>query len=220
MVSLEYFAHACFLIHFDRVKVLIDPYDPAIGYKMPERNADFVLVSHDHFDHNYVAGVSGRTTVVRGCAARRLDSVQVHGVLADHDEEGGLEKGHVTLFCLKSPQGMSLCHLSDLNHPLSPEQVDEIGPCDVIMLPVGGGGNCLDARNSVEVARQLKARLIIPMHYRTPFLSRELFPSAQGLEPFLKEASRYFPIVQSKESPVKLEALPQRPTVLNIPHLY
>ena len=65
MLHFEYYAHACFLLHFGDLKVLLDPYNPEIGHKMPVRPADYVCVSHEHFDHNYVAAVSGRTTVVR-----------------------------------------------------------------------------------------------------------------------------------------------------------
>lgn len=218
MFSLEYLAHACFLFDFGATRILIDPFDPVIGYKMPERRCNYVLVSHDHFDHNYTAGVSGRTHILRGCAPRRLGSVEVYGVLADHDDCGGHDKGHVTLFCLHTQDGVRLCHLSDLNHPLTAEQSAEIGSCDLLFLPVGGGGNCLDAHQSVGVARQLGARLIFPMHYRTPFLNRELFPTTQDLKPFLQAAGEHFEVDRQNQSSFRFTGFPQRPTVVLLPH--
>ena len=219
MVHFEYYAHSCFLYHFGSTKILIDPYDPKIGHKMPERGADYVWISHSHFDHSHVAAVSGRSMVVRGCAPRTLGPVKSYGVLADHDPHGGSNKGQVTLFCFQN-QDLRFCHLSDLGHRLTPEQLEEIGRCDVVMIPVGGGDCTLDAAMALDVLEQLKPQLILPMHFRTPFLSRTLFPTIDNLEPFLKKISGHYPVEKTPEGVVRLETLPAKPTVLLAPHLY
>jgi L-ascorbate metabolism protein UlaG (beta-lactamase superfamily) len=219
MVHFEYYAHSCFLFHFGSTKILIDPYHPDIGYKMPERGADYVWVSHNHFDHGHIAGVSGRATVVRGCAPRTMGPVKGYGVLADHDAEGGLKKGHVNLFCFQGA-GLRFCHLADLGHRLSAEQLAEVGACDVVMVPVGGGDCTLNATQAMEVLEQLQPRLILPMHYRTPFLSRERFPTIDTLEPFLQKANGHYAVEKVNDGVVKREQLPTRPTILVVPHLY
>ncbi|MBS2037648.1 MBL fold metallo-hydrolase [bacterium] len=218
MLHFEYYAHACFLLHFGDLKILMDPYTPEIGYKMPERPADYVCISHEHFDHNYVAAVSGRTTVLRGGVSRRLGPVTLTAVLADHDDDG--QRGLVTLFKLQAGQGPSIVHLSDLGTVLTQEQLSELGPCDVALVPIGGCGNTLDAAGAMRVAEQLKSRLVVPMHYRTPFLSRTLFPGCDGLENFLKLAKASYAIERASEGVVRMEKLPDRPTVLVVPHLY
>lgn len=218
MLHFEYYAHACFLLHFGDLKVLLDPYTPDIGYKMPERPADYVCISHEHFDHNYVAAVSGRTTVVRGGVSRKLGPVSLTAVLADHDDDG--QRGLVTLFKLQAGQGPSVVHLSDLGTTLTAEQLSELGSCDVALVPIGGCGNTLDAAGALHVAEQLKARLVVPMHYRTPFLSRALFPGCDGLDNFLKLAKSSWTIERAPDGVVRLEKLPERPTVLVVPHLY
>lgn len=219
MVHFEYFAHACFLFHFGPLKLLIDPYSPEIGYKFPERGADYVFISHSHFDHNHLAGVSGRTTPIRGGSARDLGGVKAYGVMADHDDQGGASRGHVQLFCFEGG-GVRYLHLSDLGHRLRAEQLAEIGPRDVVMVPVGGGECTLDAARAVEVLAQLKPRLVVPMHYRTPFLSRVLFPQIDTLEPFLKKAAVHYGIQKTPDGVVRLDSLPDKPTVLVVPHLY
>ena len=52
-----------------------------------------------------------------------------------------------------------------MGHLLTREQVEQIGPCDVLMVPVGGFYT-IDAAQARQVADQLKASVIIPMHYR------------------------------------------------------
>lgn len=218
MLHFEYYAHACFLLHFGDLKVLIDPYSPEIGHKMPVRPADYVCVSHEHFDHNNVAAVSGRVVVVRGGVSRKLGPIALTAVLAPHDDDG--ERGLVTIFKLQAGQGPSIVHLSDLGAPLDGEQLAELGSCDVVLAPIGGCGNTLDAAAALRVADQLKARLVVPMHYRTPFLSRTLFPDCDGLDGFLKLAKASYAVERAPEGVVRLDKLPGRPTVLVVPHLY
>lgn len=214
MLHLEYFAHSCFLLHARGQKVLFDPYSPDVGYKLPPRGADYVLVSHEHFDHNHVAGVPGRCTVVRGCASRQLGELKVHGVLGGH----GCTGGTVTIFCVSYP-GVNLCHLSDLGEPLSAEQVKEIGPVDVLLAPVGGGYT-LDGAGALQVAAQLRPKVLIPMHYRTPFLDRERFPQVVGLEPFLQRARLDYALERRGDGILQLDSWPGRPTVIHLEHRY
>jgi len=219
MVHFEYYAHSCFLFHLAGTRLLIDPYSPEIGHKVPERGADYCWVSHQHFDHSHTAAVSGRTTLIRGCAPRQVGPARAYGVLACHDPHDGANKGHVNLLCLEH-LGIHMVHLSDLGHMLETEQLQEIGNCDVVMIPVGGGDCTLDAAMACQVLQQLKPRLIVPMHYRTPFLKRERFPTLESLEPFLDKARSLYKIEKVREGVVRLESLPAQPTVLVIPHLY
>lgn len=156
-----------------------------MGYRQANRHADFTLVSHDHWDHNHLEGVQGRTRGVTGSGAHRLtDDVSVRGVLAEHDAEGGRRFGLVNLFAW-TMDGIRVAFLSDLGHVLRAQQLAELGPADVVLVPVGGHYT-LDASGAKAVVRQFPdARVVIPMHYRTPSLARERFPVA-GVEPFLQ----------------------------------
>lgn len=175
----EYYAHSCFCLTSGKLRVLIDPYGPETGYKQPMRGANVTLVSHDHFDHNYVAGVVGRTAVVRGAAEREVEGFKVRGVVGQHG--GG--HGPVTCFCLEL-EGLKICHLSDVGS--SPA----VGPVDLLMVPVGGGGYTMGPREALAAVQQLKPRWALPMHYRTPFLNREPFPDLEPLDNFLRQAGR------------------------------
>ena len=103
------------------------------------------------------------------------------GVPAHHDTEKGGEKGKNTVYAMEM-DGISVCHLGDLGHALTAEQVEEIGNVDVLLVPVGGVST-IDAAQAAEVVRQLEPKAVIPMHYQVPEISRELDP----VEKFLKE---------------------------------
>jgi len=89
--------------------------------------------------------------------------------------------GRNTVYVMEVDE-VSVCHLGDLGHVLTAEQVEEIDDVDVLLLPVGGVST-IDASMAAEVVRQLEPKVVIPMHYKTQALSRELQP----VERFLKE---------------------------------
>jgi L-ascorbate metabolism protein UlaG (beta-lactamase superfamily) len=77
---------------------------------------------------------------------------------------------------------ITLCHLGDLGHPLTPALVEQIGVIDVLFLPVGGVST-IDVASAIEILRQLNPKIVVPMHYKTPRLEKNLEP----VDRFLKE---------------------------------
>jgi len=71
--------------------------------------------------------------------------------------------------------GLAVCHLGDLGGTLAPEQVQQIGRVDVLMVPVGGTYT-IDADEAQGVVDQLLPRVVIPMHYQTGRTSLPLAP--------------------------------------------
>lgn len=214
-MRLEYYAHACFAFTNGRGKrVIVDPYGPEVGYKLPERAADVTLISHDHFDHNHLGAVLGRTQVVR--FPRSAEGMTFRAPLLDHDREGGALYGKVRAFCWEM-DGLKLCHLSDLGRPLTEAERQEIGPLDVLMLPCGGGGYTQCSREARRTVTELAPRWALPMHYRTPFLNRTLFPELEPVSAFLQGE---LPVQRLSQSEVELRPTPGAPEILYMPHKF
>ena len=135
-------------------------------------------MSHGHGDHNNVAAVRGNPDVVRGTAT--VKGIEFRGIPTYHDDAGGQQRGENTIFCFEV-DGIRVCHLGDLGHPLDDKQVTELGSVDILLTPVGGYYT-IDARVATEVCNQLKPRVIIPMHYKTDKLA---YPIA-GVDEFLQ----------------------------------
>jgi len=182
-MKIRWLGHACFLITTgDGVRIITDPYavGGGIQYSPIEESADVVLVSHDHDDHNNVSAVQGNPEVIRGTSVKTVKGVQFKGIGTHHDTSGGKQRGTNTVFCFAS-EDTKLCHLGDLGHVLTSEQVDNIGAVDILFVPVGGVFT-IDASAASQVCGQLKPRLVVPMHFKTPGCA---YPIA-GVEDFLK----------------------------------
>lgn len=159
--------HAEFLLELENgMRLVTDPYDDACGYKVLPVQADAVLVSHQHHDHCATGNVHGFTQVVDAAGAHTLSpDVHVTAVPCWHDEVQGARRGSNLMFLIEA-EGLRIAHLGDLGHLPTPEQLAALSPVDVLMLPVGGYYT-IDAAQAREVARQLSAQVILPMHYRT-----------------------------------------------------
>ena len=164
---LQHIGHAEFLITLESgFRIVTDPFDASVGYPIPALEADGVLVSHHHHDHDAVENVSGHPQIIDYAGIHTFaPDVKVTSVLADHDDAGGAKRGKTLLFLLEA-EGLRIVHLGDLGCLLDADQLDALGQVDILMLPVGGFYT-IDARTARDVAEQLDPRVIIPMHYRT-----------------------------------------------------
>ncbi len=211
MPTIKYEGHACFLITTDAgLRIMVDPYDletrgDSFGYGPIRDPADVVLITHEHADHNGPGGVPGSPVVLRETGT--AGGVFFEAVTAPHGRPGGQDRGNIRLFRWDA-DGLRFCHLGDLGELLTPEQVASLGPVDVLFVPVGGHFT-VDATGAHQVARQLQARVIIPMHYRPPGSG---FPVA-GVEPFLAQAADLLE-VGAPEWTVTAATLPEAETVV------
>jgi L-ascorbate metabolism protein UlaG (beta-lactamase superfamily) len=179
-MRVRYLGHAAFRLDDGDTAVVVDPYRDISDSPSPDRrwdyppiegvSADLVLVTHDHGDHNGPEAIGGDPQLIRSRAGRfKTPLGEVIGVNADHDAQGGSRRGAVTIF-VWTIGGVRVCHLGDLGqHVLRDEQVEAIGPVDLLMLPVGGESTC-SQDEAVGVARQSGARWVLPMHYRTRYV--------------------------------------------------
>src|SRR4030042_1833380 len=180
-MEISWLGHSCFRLKGSHAIIITDPYSPGLGYSLGKPTARIVTVSHEHPGHCYVEGVGGQPKVVSRPGEYEINDVLIIGIATFHDGEGGKKRGKNTVYLMEIDE-VSVCHLGDLGHVLSSEQIEDIGNVDVLLLPVGGVST-LNAPMAAEVVRQLEPKAIIPMHYKTPALKRELEP----VDRFLKE---------------------------------
>jgi L-ascorbate metabolism protein UlaG (beta-lactamase superfamily) len=185
-MKIKWYGHAAFLITSDQgTKIIIDPYEPGafggqLSYGKIEDQADIVIISHDHADHNYTKDLPGTPQTVKGSGSKTVKGVSMKGISTYHDPSKGSERGANTIFTLKI-DNIRLCHLGDLGHLLSDKELSEIGPVDILLIPVGGFFT-IDSKEAAHVAERIKPKILIPMHFKTEKCG---FPIAP-VEDFLK----------------------------------
>lgn len=207
-MDILWLGQACFKIKGKSATVIIDPYDSSIGLKLPkEMEAQIVLSSHNHRDHNNIQAVSGNPLAIAGPGEYEKCGVQILGIPTFHDNSGGSERGPNTIYYFQM-DGINLVHLGDLGHLLTEEQLGRIDEVDILMIPVGSVYT-IDGKKAAEVVAQLEPKIVIPMHYQITGLNINL----EGAESFLKEmgAENVSPLPKLA---VTKEKLPEETTVV------
>jgi L-ascorbate metabolism protein UlaG (beta-lactamase superfamily) len=194
-MQLEWYGQSAFRLTDGATTVFIDPFDDlgplaarGLRWDYPAINgvgADLVLVTHEHLDHNGVAAIQGSPVTLRSTAGRLESPIgEVLAVASEHDAAAGTERGPNTLFAF-TLGGRRIAHLGDLGQrALREEQADALGAVDVLFVPVGGGPT-IGADQAAEIAARLRARIVVPMHYRT-----ERIDFLEPVDAFLARAER------------------------------
>ncbi len=195
-VTVTYLKHAGFKIKGSRI-VYIDPYD--VG---EDEKADLILVTHDHFDHMDVKSIrklSKSDTVVvhpkgcivegyRTCELEAGKEVEVAGVkvraVPAYNIDKPFHKGGGVGYIIEI-DGVKIYHAGDTDRIPEMKGIE----VDIALLPIGGTYT-MDVREAAEAAKDIKAKVYIPMHYGAipktdadPEEFKKLVPNAVILKP-------------------------------------
>ncbi len=181
-MEITWLGHSCFRLRSRESFVVTDPCAKSTGYTIGRPTASVVTVSHDHPGHNNVKAVAGSPRVIQGPGEFEISGVLITGIRTYHDDEQGQRLGKNVAYVLELDD-VRVCHLGDLGHVPTPEQVEMLSGVDILLTPVGGGST-ISASAAAETVSLLAPKLVIPMHYQTPAeKQKELEP----LDRFLKE---------------------------------
>src|SRR5688572_16385033 len=114
---MQYLGHSSFLwIGPSGTRVIVDPYDNThpSGWQwflrsFPDVEADIVLITHDHFDHNATHRVRRDPRVVRTSGHLSADDLTIDGYEDKHASPDDIPN---TIFVLDA-DGVRICHLGD-----------------------------------------------------------------------------------------------------------
>lgn len=157
-MRITWIGHSCFKIEKDGYRIIIDPYkDGSVPGLQPVREtAEMVICTHEHGDH------FGRENIIM--AEERENPFSVTVLQSYHDDDRGKKRGRTNIIILDDGE-KRVVHLGDLGCDPGEDILEQIKNPDVLLMPVGGFYT-IDAEQAAELARKIKPRITIPMHYR------------------------------------------------------
>ncbi len=187
---ISWYGQACFKLQSGQKTIIIDPFDKKIGLTPPSVNAEVVLVTHSHYDHNNTGIIRGNPSIVDGPGEYEYHDIHIKGIDSYHDNNKGKERGTNTIYLIQY-EGLRVAHMGDLGQQdLTEEQIERLGILDVLFIPVGGFYT-INGKEASDIVKTLQPRIAVPMHYKIPNLTiDELEPinsfvdsmNAQGVE--------------------------------------
>ena len=194
-ITLHYLGHACFRLDFGQWRTVLDPYHDGMVPGLPPLHAEAeeVLCSHQHDDHNFTQAV--HLSHVRGFAPYEMTTLTV-----PHDGDGGRLRGMNTIRIFRYG-GLRVAHLGDLGRPLTAEETEALSGLDCMLLPVGGYYT-IDAQAAKAVVDVTRPRVIIPMHYRRGDVGfSEIGELSDFTDRFAEVRYEYSPLGLSRDTP-------------------
>jgi L-ascorbate metabolism protein UlaG (beta-lactamase superfamily) len=222
-IKLRWFGQSFFQLETSLgFKIVFDPHAiPAFG--RPIVKADYVLISHPHNDHNQIEilePVPKESDVYRGVVEpkpgkqewksvnEKRGQITFRNIGTFHDAANGMQRGKNSIWIVEA-DGLVFCHLGDLGHELSPEQVKAIGKVDVLMIPIGGIYT-LNGEQARKVVEQIKPRLyILPMHYGVPG-----YDDLVGPDEFLEGEKNLKRMTNTNELVIPVDMKADAPTIV------
>jgi L-ascorbate metabolism protein UlaG (beta-lactamase superfamily) len=180
-MEITWLGYSSFRLKGKNTTVITDPFPPDIGYSVDKLSANIVTISHGHPEHSYIKAINGGPRIISRPGEYEIGGVLIIGISTFHDAENGALQGKNTVYAIEVDD-VTICHLGDLGHPLSASEIEELGNVDVMLVPVGGA-TTISASQAAALIRSIEPKLIIPMHFKTLTLTKDLDP----VDKFLKE---------------------------------
>ncbi len=109
----------------------------------------------------------------------KYEDLKIKGFKSYHDKLNGLKRGSNIIFKFNI-DGFNICHLGDLGHLLPKNFIYNLGPIDVLLVPIGGNYT-LNGKEAATLCKNLNSHIVIPMHFGLNNIKIKL----DGLEDFL-----------------------------------
>lgn len=159
-IQLNWLGHSCFRVQAQGFTIVLDPFAPGSvpGYRDIDEQADLVLCSHDHHDHN------ARETVTL-LTPQKENPFTITTLSSFHDDQNGAQRGPNTITILECG-GVRVAHMGDIGCMPSALALEKLAGVDALLLPVGGHYT-VGPREAKAIADAVAPRAVIPMHYRS-----------------------------------------------------
>jgi len=211
ILELSWIGHSCFRLKGRDLTIVTDPVDPHLGYGSARLQADVVTISHAEPNHAAIEAVSGEPRLLEGPGEYEVGGILVNGVATPRPPEQPRTVPRNTAYLIELDD-VTICHLGDLQAPLTADQVAVVKDADVLLVPVGGGCT-IDAAQAAEVVAQVEPKYVIPMHYRTAASKLDL----EGVERFCRELGQAEPTPQARLN-VTRGSVPEGLTLVLLEH--
>lgn len=187
-MKVRFLGHSAVALEDRGTRFLFDPFitdNPAAPVKPSDLPADYIFLSHAHFDH-----IGDTADIAKRCDATVISTFEVTNLLADQGVKthamnlGGtfrfpFGKVRCTIaFHSAGVAGGSACgwvintgsksfyHTGDTALTAEFSVLAQVESIDLVCLPIGGNFT-MDASDAVVAADLIKAKTVVPIHYDT-----------------------------------------------------
>lgn len=181
-VQLTFLGHSTFLLETAGGVTAVTDYN---DYVQTPLVPDIATMNNAHDTHFTRSPDPAITHVLRGWNPNGgwaehdiiVDDLRVRNVPTAVHGRSGSQALSNSIFVFELAD-LCIAHLGHLHHVLTEDQVGELGEIDVVLVPVDGSYT-MSQSEMMDVLEQIRARLVIPMHYFGPSTLERFLATAQ-----------------------------------------
>ena len=172
-MELQYFGANCVRLTTKKATIVVDDNLQKLGLKPVAKLTDVCLHTHKGIpahECKFEANMPGEY---------EISGVVIHGIAARaHMDANGKKSAVIYTVAADDLRIVVLGHI----HPdLSDDDLEQIGPVDIAIVPVGNGGYTLDGLGALQVIKKMEPKIVIPTHYADKAIKYEV-PQAELAE--------------------------------------
>ncbi|MCL2280966.1 MBL fold metallo-hydrolase [Candidatus Saccharibacteria bacterium] len=204
-MEVEYRGANCVVIKNKKVLIVVDPTDNVSVKEM--KNSDAVVLMtqkkflpNEHNEQNFIIEMPGEY---------ERNDVSIRGIPVRTHIGADEQAKNATMYSIEI-DGVRIAVIGHTTAPLDDESLEDLGMIDVVIIPVGGGGYTLDARDAATIVRQISPKVVIPTHYADTQIKYEV--TQESVENFVKELAS----IHEKNTAFKAKILPEALTIYEL----
>jgi hypothetical protein len=174
-MEIEYRGRNCVAIKNKKTLLVVDP-TTDISVKEDKNLDTAILMTNGDVAHD-----SGKIFTIDMPGEYEHNDISVKGIAAhSHADEAGKNS---TMYRIESGD-IRIAIIGHTDAPLSDEDLEELGIIDIVIIPVGGGGYTLDARDAATIIKQISPKIVVPTHFADPKIKYEV--AQDSIDDFIK----------------------------------
>lgn len=200
MFEIEYKGANSVVITANKKSIIVDPKLSLVGLKDIKVNDAIELAT----DERFAIQSDDAKIVIDGPGEYEVHDFIITGIAAKRHIDSDGEGNNATIYRVIANE-TRIGIIGNIDKKLKESQLEKLGTIDVLVIPVGGGGYTLDAKDAAEVISMVEPKVVIPVHYADSEVKYEVPQEELGV--FVKEmnANSVEKVSKYKYSPSVIE---------------
>ena len=210
MIEIEYKGGNSLTIKSNQGKMMIDPNLSMNGLGSLKTAGNIELATEDRFSVKDPDAL----VIINGPGEYGIADFDIAGFSALRHIDGEGDEKLSTVYRIEVGAEARIGLIGNIANKISEDQYEKIGVIDILIIPVGGNGYTLDAKDAAAIVKHVEPKVVIPVSYSDSGIKYEV--PQDSVELFVKELGTQNAETVSKYKVKNAMTLPEVLTVMQI----
>ena len=210
MIEIEYKGGNSLTIKSNQGKMMIDPNLSMNGLGSLKTAGNIELATEDRFSVKDPDAL----VIINGPGEYGIADFDIAGFSALRYIDGEGDEKLSTVYRIEVGAEARIGLIGNIANKISEDQYEKIGVIDILIIPVGGNGYTLDAKDAAAIVKHIEPKVVIPVSYSDSGIKYEV--PQDSVELFVKELGTQNVETVSKYKVKNAMTLPEVLTVMQI----